>query len=586
MNCVSKSSFIPRLVMLKNIALRTYFPLLALVLACLLLVSMAEGGNVFPLEPPDISSPRATLQSFLHYTNAFYKATSNTEQNPEAAEAALDKAIRCLDLSRVPPGMRKDVGIESMLQLREILDRIQLPELADVPEKKQLFRFSFPDKGDTSGRKEKRKNLVRWRIPHTEIVIGRVEEGSRPGVFLFTPETVKHMDTFYEKVREVPYKSGAAEGIYERYIYSSGWLIPSSVLMNLPDWLQRGYMGQAAWQWIGLLIILVAGSLLLWLLVKGNMNWKKRGSDCSSSFIRLLFPLSAVGLCFLVRNIIDTQINITGQVLASIIMGLEIVYFIVVVWAVFVGGNIITCKILAFQKIQEDALNADVIKLVCRLVTFTLAFLVFYRVGIHLGIPVTGIFASASIAGVAVALAARETLANFFGGVSIFLDRPFKAGDYIVLDTGERGEVKAVGMRSTRMQTRDDVLITIPNSVITNVKIVNQSAPRPSFRVRIKIGVAYGSDLDQVEKILLELAENNELVKETPAPRVRLRIFAESSINYELLVWATRPRFRGRLTHQLNREIYFQFNKNGIAIPFPQRDVYLQPGAAADSFQD
>jgi MscS family membrane protein len=88
--------------------------------------------------------------------------------------------------------------------------------------------------------------------------------------------------------------------------------------------------------------------------------------------------------------------------------------------------------------------------------------------------------------------------------------------------TGERGMVKAVGMRSTRLLTRDDILITIPNPVITNVKIVNQSAPYPHYRVRFKIEVAYGSDLEQVERILVNVAQGNPLVMEDPAPRARL----------------------------------------------------------------
>ena len=182
------------------------------------------------------------------------------------------------------------------------------------------------------------------------------------------------------------------------------------------------------------------------------------------------------------------------------------------------------------------------------MVSFGLIFLLVYRAGSYFGLPITAVFASAGVVGVAVALAARETLANFFGGISILMDRPFRAGDYIVLDSGERGQVKAVGMRSTRLLTRDDILVTIPNSVITNVKIVNQSAPYPHFRVRIGVGVAYGSDLDEVERILLDTVSGEPEVMEEPAPRVRLRTFGESSIDFELLVWARRPEEKGK-TH-------------------------------------
>ena len=190
-------------------------------------------------------------------------------------------------------------------------------------------------------------------------------------------------------------------------------------------------------------------------------------------------------------------------------------------------------------------------------------------------IDVTPLLASAGIAGVAVALAAKETLANLFGGISLMLDQPFKTGDYIILDSGERGEVREIGLRSTRVWSRDDIMISIPNSIITNSKIVNESAPLPSFRVRIKIGVAYGSDIGLVQKVLLEVARKNTTVVQVPEPRVRFRNFGDSSLDFELLCWGRSPEQKGFLVHQLNCEVYEAFNEAGISIPFPQRDVHL-----------
>jgi len=190
-------------------------------------------------------------------------------------------------------------------------------------------------------------------------------------------------------------------------------------------------------------------------------------------------------------------------------------------------------------------------------------------------INITPLLASAGIAGVAVAFAAKDTIANFFGGISVFLDKPFTIGDYIVLDQGERGEVVAIGVRSTRIKTRDDIQITIPNSIIANTKIINESAPVPNFRVRIPVSVAYGSDIDKLESTLLMIAEENSNVLPDPAPRVRFRQFGESSLNFELLCWAKEPALRGITIHYLNCEIYKKFSEAGIKIPFPQRDVHL-----------
>jgi len=190
-------------------------------------------------------------------------------------------------------------------------------------------------------------------------------------------------------------------------------------------------------------------------------------------------------------------------------------------------------------------------------------------------VNITPLLASAGIAGAAVAFAAKDTIANFFGGISVFVDKPFTIGDYIVLDKGERGEVVAIGVRSTRIKTRDDIMITIPNSLIANTKIINESAPSQNFRVRIPVSVAYGSDIDLIEKILLDIAEGDENVLPDPSPRVRFRAFGDSSLNFELLCWTEEPALRGLAVHQLNSAIYKKFNEAGVKIPFPQRDVYL-----------
>ena len=190
-------------------------------------------------------------------------------------------------------------------------------------------------------------------------------------------------------------------------------------------------------------------------------------------------------------------------------------------------------------------------------------------------VDITPLLATAGIAGFAVAFAAKDTIANFFGGISVFMDRPYKIGDYIILDSGERGEVVDIGVRSTRIKTRDDILISIPNSIIANTKIVNESAPIPRFRIRVPIGVAYGTDINRAQEILLDIASKEENVVSRPGPRVRFRTFGDSALNFELLCWVKDPRLKGRTIHSINSEIYRRFAEENIEIPFPRRDVHL-----------
>ena len=201
-----------------------------------------------------------------------------------------------------------------------------------------------------------------------------------------------------------------------------------------------------------------------------------------------------------------------------------------------------------------------------------------YFIFLSWNININGILASAGVLGVVLGLAAKDTVANFFAGVFLMADSPFKEGDYIMLETGERGYVKNMGLRSTRFMTRDDIEITIPNSVIAAAKIINESGGsgvEDIERVRISLQVAYGSDVDQVKDILQSIAINNKDVLDNPDPRVRFREFADSGIRLELLFWIFKPENRGRIVDTVNTEIYKQFKQNGVTIPYPTMKVLM-----------
>jgi MscS family membrane protein len=192
-------------------------------------------------------------------------------------------------------------------------------------------------------------------------------------------------------------------------------------------------------------------------------------------------------------------------------------------------------------------------------------------------IDMTAWLASAGILGIAVGFAAKDTLANLFSGVFILADAPYKIGDYVVLDNGERGKITHIGIRSTRLLTRDDVEVTIPNAIMGNTRITNESGgPYEKFRIRVQVGVAYGSDIDQVRELLLQIAAQDTGVCEEPAPRLRFRNFGASALELELLCWVENPELRGRVLDSLNTDIYKAFHKAGITIPFAQQDIYIK----------
>ncbi|ELZ49177.1 MscS Mechanosensitive ion channel [Halorubrum distributum JCM 9100] len=189
------------------------------------------------------------------------------------------------------------------------------------------------------------------------------------------------------------------------------------------------------------------------------------------------------------------------------------------------------------------------------------------------GIEITPLLGAAGVAGIAVGFAAKDTVANFFGGIALYFDDTYKIGDYIVLDDGTAGTVIKVGVRSTTLLTRDEVLVTVPNAALNASKVTNESAPQRRRRVRVPIGVAYGTDVDEFEALALEVVEAEPLVLDSPKPRARFRSFGDSALQYEILCWVNGPTRRRRAQHELNRALYVALCDAGIEIPFPKRDV-------------
>jgi small-conductance mechanosensitive channel len=192
--------------------------------------------------------------------------------------------------------------------------------------------------------------------------------------------------------------------------------------------------------------------------------------------------------------------------------------------------------------------------------------------------------ASAGIMGIAVGFAAKDSLANLFGGLFVIMDAPYKIGDFINLDTGERGRVIKIGLRSTRLLTRDDVEITLPNAHIANAKVVNESGgPHEKTRVAIAVGVAYGSDIDRVREVLLEAASSVEFVVDDPMPRVRFVEMGDSALIFRVQSWIDEPAQRGSCIDGLNTAIYKALGRASIEIPFPQRVLHVASTPTASS---
>lgn len=202
------------------------------------------------------------------------------------------------------------------------------------------------------------------------------------------------------------------------------------------------------------------------------------------------------------------------------------------------------------------------------------------------GIDLTALNVLAGAVGIGVGFGLQNVVNNFISGLIILFERPIKVGDRIEVGDVE-GDVVKVGGRSTTVVTNDNISIIVPNSRFITENVVNWSHNDRRVRFKIPVQVAYGTDLELVERLLVEVAEQNADVLQDPPPGTRLTEFGDNGLHVELRVWSSSLIHRkGLLINRLNREIYKKFAVHGIEIPYPQRDLRIRrtagPRAGAD----
>ncbi|MBN2042241.1 MAG: mechanosensitive ion channel family protein [Candidatus Aenigmarchaeota archaeon] len=200
----------------------------------------------------------------------------------------------------------------------------------------------------------------------------------------------------------------------------------------------------------------------------------------------------------------------------------------------------------------------------------------------NLGVEITPLVASLGIGGLAIALALQDTLSNLFSGIYMGIDKPIKKGDFIELENSLKGYVDEIGWRSTRVRQLGNNYVIIPNSKLADSIITNYNDPQPHLSVVVNLGVAYGSDLDKVEKVTIATAKKIQTEVEGAVrdhdPFIRYNEFGDSGINFSVIMRAEAYVSRYLMIHTFMKELMKAYRKNGIEIPFPQRDVWMRSG--------
>ncbi|MDD1684179.1 MAG: mechanosensitive ion channel [Methanoregula sp.] len=255
------------------------------------------------------------------------------------------------------------------------------------------------------------------------------------------------------------------------------------------------------------------------------------------------------------------------------------VFILLMAWiaSVFFSNLIRTYGTVIAERTETD-LNRLVPTLLVS-VRYLIWFVAFLLLLKNFDIDITALLAAAGIAGIALALAAQDILSNFLGGAIIAFDKPFRVGDRIRIDTFF-GDVVIIGGRSTRIKTLDNKVVTIPNSTITKGVVTNYSQPDATLKIRIPFSVAYGSDMDRVTEILMDIvreaADNTPWVVTDPAPSVYFRKFGESGLVGKLTLWTNHYDHEWEVQDWVNRRIARRFAQEHIEMPFRQVDVWMR----------
>lgn len=224
---------------------------------------------------------------------------------------------------------------------------------------------------------------------------------------------------------------------------------------------------------------------------------------------------------------------------------------------------------------RQQGGKEEFVPLIGRIIKIIVFIIALITVMKHFNQDVQSLVVSLGVGSLAIALAAQETLSNMIAGFVIMTDRPFRVGDRIQLSSGEKGDVYEIGLRTTKLMTFDNTLIIVPNAEMVKMKVTNLTYPDPVTRVKITVGVAYGTDLDKVKKILTEVCKGLPDVQQEPEPQAYFLNFGESSLDFQVTFYVPDWKMEWPLAEKARIEINRRFTDEGIEIPYPQRVIWM-----------
>lgn len=556
-------------------------------------ISPTQAGILFsPLRPVDVSGPREVLGDFLarmaiaealhDAVTANYIASGRLFLNPEETAVAertrslYGSATQTLNYDAIADDLQSHEGrLRIALALKEVLDRIPLPPPDQIPDGETLAAESQD----------------RWSIPGTEIEIRRVDSGDHQGDWLFSPPTVERLPDFYEKVRHLPKIDGAPPtdrfADFNKSIIGMRNIIPPRWMLALPPWMTVTWLDQPVWRWLGFLV--AVGVVLLVRHLAGCVMRCVIREDAEhllrNAWARTLHPLVMLAMLWWLRYFCMHNLLFGYPVYMPLVTALTASLYLMGIWGIWALARAVGESVIRTQHMLPLSVDGQLARLTARLLALVFTVMLIIEGANRLGLPVYSVVAGLGVGGIAIALAAKESLGNLLGSFTVMIEKPFRLGDYVRVGDIE-GIVTQVGFRSTRVRTFYDSELSIPSSKIIESNIDNLGR-RKVRRVMTTLGVTYDTS---PEKIRAFVDAVKELIAGHPHTSkenclVAFNDFGDSSLNIMVSFFLNVP---DRATEIVQREdvllkIVDLAASMNVQFAFPTRTLHVAsaPSGAA-----
>ncbi|WP_159435968.1 mechanosensitive ion channel family protein [Microbulbifer donghaiensis] len=579
--------------------------------------SLADPGQ-HPLEPLDLSSPRATLSSFLSRGDelARYARTEYwSDPSRQLAQRLAQKQAqirKMLDLSKIPPAARDDFGNDAAIYLYDVLSRIELPPWDEIPGREKVAELAPIAVEQTGGSQKKSGvagavgaieggnkdaedgvSLASWTVPHTEVTLVRLTDGPQSGKFVFSADTVARAHEFYRRVRDLPYQRELPLRNYAEmrpYLAMRGWLVSPQRIESFPDWMKRSIFRQAVWKWLALIVAIAVYGLFFAVLYRLSARFR-RSEHMLVALSRFVVPLVLLVATLPLATFLHRQLTLTDAVGGAVSLVAELISYIALAWLAWSLPLAIMEIYIHRSRVLDQSLDANLLRFIARTLGLVGVIAVAFLLTSRLGAPLYSLVAGFGIGGVAIALAMRGSFENFIGSLNLFGDKPVKVGDFCRYgeDAGDdfqrAGTVESIGMRSTRLRGIDNSLTTIPNAEFSQMHIVNYTTRR-HILLKTALSLRFETSEDQLRFLLVNIREmlvgHPRVVDEEPS--VRFAGFGSSGLIVQLRVDIDSndfPEYRA-----ICEDIYFRIfrivHQSGTDFAFRSQTIYFSRDGGID----